>query len=94
MITRTTPPNLSQWLPETRIPESMKNLRISMKLLVQFLKFLGLPLINWGPWNSWSKCSFDCEPGESQGRSRICIDKTSVAKSNDLKPCILQVSML
>ena len=45
---------------------------------------------SWGPWSSWSPCSIECKPGESQGRSRLCLKKSQI-KSFDLKPCLTQV---
>ena len=32
---------------------------------------------NWSQWSTWSPCSEECMIGESQGRSRQCLDETN-----------------
>ena len=45
---------------------------------------------NWSQWSMWSPCSEECMVGESQGRSRQCLDETKTT-INDVLPCVEQV---
>ena len=45
---------------------------------------------NWSPWSEWSPCSEECMSGESQGRSRQCLDETGTSMA-DVVPCIEKV---
>jgi len=42
---------------------------------------------SWGPWSSWSQCSYECLPGESQARTRTCSDQR-LGTQVDLKLCL------
>ena len=46
---------------------------------------------SWGPWSSWSQCSYECLPGESQARTRTCSDQR-LGTQVDLKLCLAHVS--
>ena len=45
---------------------------------------------NWSPWSTWSPCSEECMVGESQARSRQCLDKSGTSMANVL-PCVGKV---
>ena len=46
---------------------------------------------NWSPWSAWSPCSEECMAGESQARSRQCLDKTGTSMA-DVRPCVEKVT--
>ena len=41
---------------------------------------------SWGEWSSWSQCSEQCLPGESQARTRQCL-RSDGEPSDDLTNC-------
>ena len=46
----------------------------------------------WSTWSIWSPCSKECMAGESQGRSRQCLDETGTSM-DDVRPCVDLVSI-
>lgn len=54
-------------------------------------KTQGISLLDhWDHWSPWSPCSSHCrQSGESQARSRSCLDATGTIRE-DIKPCLAQ----